>query len=36
MNYYNDEEMANKAFSEFQSLGCEGILVRGKDKRWQP
>ena len=29
MNYYNDEERANKAFSEFQSLGCEGILVRG-------
>lgn len=29
MNYYNDEERANRAFSEFQSLGCEGILVRG-------
>ena len=29
MNYYNDEERANKAFSEFQSLGCEGVLVRG-------
>lgn len=29
MNYYNDEERANKTFSEFQSLGCEGILVRG-------
>ena len=29
MNYYNDEERANGAFSEFQSLGCEGILVRG-------
>lgn len=29
MNYYNDEERANNAFSEFQSLGCEGILVRG-------
>ena len=28
MNYYNDEERANRAFSEFQSLGCEGILVR--------
>ena len=29
MNYYNDDERANRAFSEFQSLGCEGILVRG-------
>ena len=29
MNYYNDEERANRAFYEFQSLGCEGILVRG-------
>ena len=29
MNYYNDEERANRAFSEFQSLGCEGSLVRG-------
>ena len=29
MNYYNDEERANRAFSEFRSLGCEGILVRG-------
>ena len=29
MNYYNDEERANRAYSEFQSLGCEGILVRG-------
>ena len=29
MNYYNDEERANRAFSEFKSLGCEGILVRG-------
>ena len=29
MNYYNDEERANRAFSEFQALGCEGILVRG-------
>jgi len=29
MNYYNDEKRANRAFSEFQALGCEGILVRG-------
>lgn len=29
MNYYNDEERANSAFSEFQALGCDGILVRG-------
>ena len=29
MNYYNDEERADRAFSEFKSLGCDGILVRG-------
>lgn len=29
MNYYNDEERADRAFSEFKSLGCDGVLVRG-------
>ena len=29
MNYYNDEERADRAFSEFKSLGCDGILARG-------
>lgn len=29
MNYYNDEERADRAFSEFMSLGCDGVLVRG-------
>ena len=28
MNYYNDEERADRAFSEFKSLGCDGVLVR--------
>ena len=26
MNYYNDEERADRAFSEFKSLGCDGVL----------
>jgi len=28
MNYYNDEERAKRAFSEFQSAGGEGILLK--------
>ena len=28
MNYYNDEERAERAFSEFQSAGGEGILLK--------
>ena len=28
MNYYNDDERAERAFSEFQSAGGEGILLK--------
>ena len=28
MNYYNNDERAERAFSEFQSAGGEGILLK--------
>ena len=29
MNYYNDQERANRAYSDLEALGCEVTLVRG-------
>ena len=29
MNYANDSERGERAFAEFQALGCDGILLRG-------
>ena len=29
MNYYNDQERANRAYSDLEAMGCEVTLVRG-------
>lgn len=29
MNYYNDQERANRAYSDLEAIGCEVTLVRG-------
>lgn len=29
MNYYNDQERANRAYSDLQAMGCDVTLVRG-------
>ncbi|MEC7637717.1 MAG: SDR family oxidoreductase [Verrucomicrobiota bacterium] len=29
MNYYNDQERANRAYSDLKAMGCEVTLVRG-------
>ena len=29
INYFNNEERAERAFAEFTEAGCEGVLVRG-------
>ena len=28
MNYFNNEERANKSFAEFEAAGCEGAMIR--------
>jgi len=28
MNYFNNEERANKSFAEFEAAGCEGTMIR--------